>query len=117
MNFITLENTEKFDDFYNGSALTFAGMLPEEAQLYVDYFKENGAVVDEEIDGYIYNGEQMNTRYHLTGDNAYPSDIHFLTIPLKAFKTNVALLRMGIGGRWFDDIVDNNVRTEHEKNG
>lgn len=115
MNFITLETTDKFDDFYKGSALTIAGMLPEEAQLYVDYFKENDVDVDEAIDGYIYTGKQINEKYHLTGENAYPVDIHFLTIPLKAFKTNVALLRMGIGGRWFDDIIDNKVRTEHEK--
>ena len=116
MNFITLETTDKFDDFYKDSALTIAGMLPEEAQLYVNYFKENGVDVDEVIDGYIYTGKQMNEKYHLIDENAYPDDIHFLTIPLKAFKTNIALLRMGIGGRWFDDIVANKVKTECEKN-
>ena len=117
MKFITLETTEKFDEFYKGSDLTFAGMLPEEAQLYVDYFKENGAEVNEEVDGYIYTGKMMNEKYNLSGDTAFPEDLHFLTIPLQAFDLAVVtLLRMGLGGRWFDDIVDNKLGEQNEKN-
>jgi len=56
----------------------------------------------------------MNMYYNLKGDVAYQADLHFLIIPLKAFKDGqfgeLALLRLQIGGRWFDDIVDNNER-------
>jgi hypothetical protein len=108
MKFVTLETTEKFDEFYKGSSLTFVGMFPEEAQLYVDYFKENGAAINEEVDGYIYTGKMINEKYNLSGEGAFSEDIHFLTIPLQAFDSATAItLRFGIGGRWFDDVVDN----------
>lgn len=107
MKFITLENSDKFNEFYEKSALTFVGMIPEEAQLYVDYFKENNVTVNEEIDGYIYTGKMMNEKYHLTGENAYPEDLHILTIPTEAFDPGVCTVRFGLAGRWFDDIVDN----------
>ena len=114
MKFVTLTDDQaksKFEEFYEGSMLTFAGMVPEEAQLYVDYFKDF-TTVDESVDGYIYTGKAMNTYYHLRGKKRYPEDLHFLTIPLKAFKEcgKIAIPRFQIGGRWFDDIVDNNRR-------
>lgn len=114
MEFITLTDDqakEKFEEFYNGSALTISGMIPEEAQLYVDYFGEHTGI-KEGVAGYIYTGKVMNDHYNLSGDNRYPDDIHFLTIPNEAFENAMAIAipRFQVGGRWFDDIVDNNAR-------
>lgn len=114
MEFITLTDDqakEKFEEFYNDSALTISGMIPEEAQLYVDYFGEHTGI-KEGVPGYIYSGKAINDHYNLIGDNKYPDDLHFLTIPSDAFENVMAIVtsRFQVGGRWFDDIVDNNAR-------
>ena len=111
MNFVKLENSDKFEEFENGSALTFTGIIPEEAQEYVDYFKDYSEV-DETVDAYIFEGKLMNEHYNLAGNVRYKNDLHFLVVPLDAFKNveKVALERFQIGGRWFDDIVANNAR-------
>ena len=59
---------------------------------------------------YIYLGSQVNDYYRLTGDNAYPKDLNFLTIK------NYYGKKLQVGARWFDDIVDNNLRRERLKN-
>ena len=49
----------------------------------------------------------MNDKYNLTDNNAYKEDLTIVSVidinPLK-----IALKRFSVGGRWFDDIVDNN---------
>lgn len=114
MEFITLADDqvqEKFKEFYSNSDLTISGMIPDEAQLYVDYLKEHTGI-REDVAGYIYTGKAMNDHYNLSGDNRYPDDIHFLTIPNVAFESimAIAIPRLQVGGRWFSDIVDNNAR-------
>lgn len=116
MKFLTIEDTqvaEKFQEFYEGCALTFEGMVPEEAKLYVDFFR-NITTVDDSVDGYIVRGAQMNREYHLHGTNAYSDDLNILVLPLEMFASvsRIAIPRMEIGGRWFSDIVDNNARRE-----
>lgn len=105
---------DKFPEFYKGSALTFTGIICEEAPLYLNFLKENGIEIDEKVTCYFTEGRYMNMYYDLKGDVAYPDNLHFLIIPLKAFKDGqigkLALLRLQVDGRWFDDIVDNNER-------
>lgn len=105
---------DKFPEFYKGSALTFTGIVCEEAPLYLNFFKEKGIEIDEKVTCYLTEGRYMNMYYNLKGNVAYQDDLHFLIIPLKVFKDGqigkLALLRLQIGGRWFDDIVDNNKR-------
>ena len=114
MKFVTLTDDqakEKFESFYNNSDLTISGMIPEEAQLYVDYFKDHTGV-KEDATSYIYSGKAVNDYYNLSGDNRYPDDLHFFTIPNESFESIAAITipRFQVGGRWFDDIVDNNAR-------
>ena len=52
-----------------------------------------------------------------TGSNAYPEDLTFVSIPLSMFKNirKLAMLKLQLGARWLDDIVDNNARRELEE--
>ena len=59
---------------------------------------------------YWFNGDVMNKHCHLTGSNAYPDDLTFLCIP--DFYNPMFKLR--VGARWFDDILDNNLRRQRE---
>ena len=70
-------------------------------------------------DVYVIEGNLMNREYNLTGDNAYPeTDCTILCIKLDDMERPMAvtLPRFAVGGRWFDDVVDNNARREAEKN-
>ncbi len=111
---LTDENYEaKLDELYEGSALTFEGIVPKEAPLWIGSFK-GVTPIKENITAYLFSGKMMNDKYGLTGDNAYQDDLNILSIPLDAFEKigEVAFARLQIGGRWFDDIVDNNKRRE-----
>lgn len=63
-----------------------------------------------------FTGADMNNVYGLTGDNAYQPDLHFLAFRLeKDMNINkLAFLKLRLGDRWFNDIVDNNLR--HQEN-
>lgn len=100
-----------FEEFYGDSSLTFIGVIPEEAHLYRDWF-EKYTTVDKTKPCYLYTGKMMNDYYGLTGRNAYPDDLHIITFKLNTFESigKIAVPRFQIGGRWFDDIVENNRR-------
>jgi len=120
MKFLKLtkpEAIDKLDFLERNSALTFEGMIPEEAHLYVDFLRDF-TEVDDSVDAYIIKGAAMNEKYGLIGKNAYPKNLNFLIVPLRAFKdvAKIALPRMQIGGRWLDDIVDNNAIRNKEEN-
>ncbi len=54
----------------------------------------------------------MNKVYHLTGDNAYKDSLNILCIKLSDLSNVAAIVipRFEIGGRWYDDVVNNNAR-------
>ena len=68
----------------------------------------------ETFEFYTWKGELMNQIYQLIGANAYPEDLTFVSIPLNMFKNigKLAILKLQLGARWLDDIVDNNARRE-----
>lgn len=112
-----LDGKDKFEFFYEDWSLTVPGVPTGEEKYVVEILNLMGGKIDEdEVEVYTYTGKDMNEYYHLTGDNAYPDDLHFVTIPLKFMDANaIAIPRFKIGGRWFTDIVDNNARREEEK--
>lgn len=67
---------------------------------------------------YVWEGQQFNELYGLTGDNAYPDDLTFVAIPLNAWKPGqqgkLALTKMKYGARWLYDIVANNAVRQEE---
>jgi hypothetical protein len=106
---------EHLDEFFNTSAFTFEGIDITDKFSNSRLAKsicDNGYKEDEVL-GYWFTGKEMNEKYHLTGDNAYPDDLTFLVIP----KFYNPMYKLMCGARWFDDIVDNNLRREMEKAG
>lgn len=95
----------KFHDLYDASIFTWEGMSADEKNLE--------AICDElklvNPSFIIWNGKQMNTCYGLTGMNAYIDDLTFVAI--EHYYDPIAKLRYG--ARWFDDIVDNNMRRQN----
>ena len=108
----------KIRELENGSAFTWEGLsgLENDKETIVNSFKEEKVLADvETFEFYTWKGELMNQIYQLTGSNAYPEDLTFVSIPLSMFNNNIgklALVKFQLGARWLDDIVDNNARRE-----
>lgn len=96
------EMKKQFKEFYDDAIFTWEGMSIDD---------DNLKAIVKELDlknptFYIYSGRQMNGVYRLSGHNAYPSSLTFLSI--KDYYNPMMKLR--VGARWFNDIVDNNRR-------
>jgi hypothetical protein len=97
-----------------GSALTLEGLAEDSIPDFMNWVKEH-TPMKREI-AYIIKGKTMNDVYMLTGNNKYPDDCTIVSIKLEDMEdfNAVVIPRFEIGARWFDDIVDNNVRRESE---
>lgn len=120
MNKIEVTERKTLDELYAGSAFTMEGFAPEDENLemLLDWIKGLTEVKDETF--YIVSGATMNRAYGLTGTNAYPDEnSHLVCMKLDAMVSpdKITMPRFAIGGRWFDDVVDNNARREAEKSG
>jgi hypothetical protein len=109
MKVIKLINEKELDKLYETSCFTWEGMSDTEENLAAieSAIRENG-YDEEECVFYTYKGKLMNKSYELHGDNAYPDDLTFVSIP----KFYNPIFKINYGARWFDDIVDNNERRE-----
>ena len=107
-------DSDKLDEFYNDSSLTFEGCTTDKDNIdyLYNWLKELGCIKEENgpLAIYTYKGSLMNDKYQLTGRNKYPADLNMITVMLKDINFNgkLPLARMELGGRWFDDIVENN---------
>ena len=120
MNKIKVNDRATLDALYNNSALTFEGVAAsdENVKAVLTWVKNYTPLKREDV--YVIEGSLMNREYGLTGDNAYPeTDCTILCIKLDDMEKPMAvtLPRFTVGGRWFDDVVDNNARREAEMNG
>ena len=120
MNKIQVTDRATLDELYKDSAFTIEGFAPNDENLgeLAEWVKRLTAFKREDF--YIIEGKTMNRVYHLTGNNAYPmTDCTLVCIKLSDLEKPLALTipRFQIGGRWFDDVVDNNAHREAEKNG
>lgn len=109
-------NKSELNALYNESALTWEGLLADDEGLKAvkNWLEEHDAILDNtEPTAHIIKGELMNEVYGLKGNNAYPNDLTILSIT-GIDQMKVALRRFQVGGRWFDDIVDNNARREED---
>lgn len=100
---------------YEGSYYTITGVGGDAEEWktgYADMLREQG--IGEITGEWIsFTGKDMNETYHLTGDNRYPDDLHFLAFPLDGLDAGkLAMFKLQMQDRWFDDIVDNNARRE-----
>lgn len=114
MKKINVFTQEQLDELYNQSALTWEGLTTDEDNLeaVMDWLVNLGAIIDgKEPIFHIITGRLMNKAYGLRGKNKYPNDLTIVSVT-NINQTKIALARFGVGGRWFDDIVDNNARRE-----
>ena len=113
-------DSEKLDEFYNDSSLTFEGCTTDKENLdyLYNWLKELNAIKGTLLPIYTYKGSLMNEKYGLTGSNAYPNDLNFITVKLSDinFTNELVFKRFELGGRWFDDIVDNNKHRQDRTN-
>lgn len=109
-------DSDKISELEKGSAFTWEGLNSDDESLSqaVDFFTENTKGFKVPCDIYWWSGEEFNDKYQLTGDNRYPNDLTFVSIPLNMWSEmgNLPMVKFQVGARWLDDIVDNNARRE-----
>lgn len=120
MNKIQVTDRKTLDELYKESAFTIEGLSSDDKSLgqLAEWVKHLTEFKREDF--YIIEGKTMNREYNLTGTNAYPeTDCTLVCIKLSDLEKPLALTipRFQVGGRWFDDICDNNSRREAEKSG
>ena len=114
MKIIHVTTKKELDALYNQSALTWEGLSSDEANLDAvkDWLNEHRAIIEgTEPTFHMITGELMNTQYELSGTNAYDDDLTLIAVT-DINQMAIVLPRFEVGGRWFDDIVDNNARRE-----
>lgn len=115
---IEVTTKEKLNELYNSSALTFIGVSEEEKSLsdMVKWLKEKSEISNP-LPVHIIKGKVMNENYKLTGSNAYRNDLTLIAIKTENIKNigAMAIARFEVDGKWFDDIVDNNLDREKSK--
>lgn len=101
-----------------GSALTFEGFALDDDDLdfLIEWLGSHNCSLKEPVI-YLTKGATMNEIYNLTGSNRYPDDLNIVSIDLKNITNsmNIVMARFALGGRWLDDVIENNVRREEEK--
>lgn len=117
MKTIYVSSKTELDALYNESALTWEGLTTDEENLndVKNWLSANGAIIEgKEPIFHIITGELMNDTYGLTDTNAYDDELAIVSVT-NINSMAVCLARFSVGGRWFDDIVDNNARREKSK--
>lgn len=114
MNVEIIECKSKEDIERLGSALTWEGMDMSAESLDWLFGWVEGLTKTKRRRLYLTKGATMNRLYGLTGDNAYPDDLNIVSIMLDDMEdwNAVVLPRFQVGGRWMDDIVQNNISRE-----
>lgn len=110
---IYVEDKEILDRLYKEWALTIEGMPPCLLPLYMDFLETRTKVYRKRV--YIIMGSTMNKIYGLTGWNAYRDDFPLVSISREDVNQNevgIDVDRSVVGARFFNDIVDNNLRIE-----
>ena len=108
----------KFDYLYNKEAMCAEGLAKcdsdETASFFVNYIsKWEGC--PKKINFYYCKGKDLNSYYHLTGDNKYPDDLGIFFIDWSNFGKSFSPSEHKGSFRWFSDVVDNNARREIRK--
>lgn len=106
-----------FERMYEGSWYTIVGCggdLEDWKKCYQGLLDQYG--IGKITEWEDFTGAEMNARYHLTGNNRYSEDLHFLAFSLEGLNIGkLAIMKLQYGDRWFDDIVDNNLHREADE--
>lgn len=108
-----------FDTMYDGSYYTIigcGGSLQEWVDGYNKLLQENG--IGTPRFWVTFTGKDINDYYNFQGDNRFQDNINFLTFPLEGMNTGkLAMFKLRMEDRWFDDLVDNSTRKGYESSG
>lgn len=120
MKVIKVTTTEQLKELYDDSALTIEGLKADKENLtgLIDWVKSHTNAPLKRNVVYTIEGKVMNRKYGLTGDNAYPDEnCTIVCIKLADIRNweKIVTARFQIGGRWFDDVVNNNADREERK--
>lgn len=111
MEIIRVNSREELDFLYEDNALTVVGLCEESIPDLINILKENTTVHRERV--FITSGKLMNEQYGLTGRNAYNDNLNIVCVSLEDFDVEPMILkRFNFGGRWFNDIIDNNAQRQ-----
>jgi hypothetical protein len=114
MNIINVTTKEQLNILYNQSALTWEGLASDEGNLNAvrNWLNEHGAILEgKKPTFHIITGDFMNVQYGLSGNNAYPDDCTLVSVT-DIDQMKIVIPRFEVGGRWFDDVVNNNAMRE-----
>lgn len=114
MKLVDVTDRAGLDALYKDSALTFEGITRDSIPDVVNWVKRYTRFKNEE-EVFVVSGKTMNDFYGLTGINQYVTHLNIVCIKLANLvePMKLALPRFRVGGRWFDDVVDNNARREN----
>lgn len=72
--------------------------------------KDQGVLKEQEIEIHVIPGSLMNEVYGLIGENRYKDGLNIVCVKLHHFNDigRLAVIKLQVGARWFNDIVDNN---------
>lgn len=106
-----------FKDFislYNDNALTIEGLVPASIEEWFNVLLTQTEFKSETVTYYVTSGAIMNKYLGLSGTNSYPDDLMIVSFKLKSMVNPMAtaIPRFNYGGRWYNDIVDNNLFRE-----
>jgi len=99
-------------ELVGGSALTIEGLAESSIDDFLDWIEEHTKLKARRA--YVTKGSLANSEWGLTGDNAYRDDLNIVSVKLDDMEDckKVIMPRFQVGGRWMDDIKDNNIRRE-----
>ena len=105
---------EQIEELRNQSALTMEGLTADEENLnaFENWIKQYTPT--DKIVFHIISGKLMSDSYHLTGSNRYPNDLQIVSVT-GINQGPIMIPRFQIGGRWLDDIIDNNIAREKDR--
>lgn len=117
INRIKVTTRKQLDKLYNCSALIVIGLQDSDEELKAfGKWIQCRSKISQPLPIYIIKGKTMNEEYGLTKENAYPEEINLISVDLNDIEmgSKIILERFSIGGRWFDDIVNNNKWKQNE---
>ncbi len=104
---------------YKGSYYTIIGAggdLQEWVDGYNKMLEEQG--IGKPQAWFKATGAQVNKEFGLTGNEAFKARLIILFFPLDDLDIGrLAVFKLKMGDRWFDDIIDNSLRRQREAAG
>ena len=116
-------SSSDLDRFYKNSDFCIEGLNMsdiKDKQPLINFWnklKMEGWNIPETVEVWICDGKLMDSKYDLSGTNAYQDNFHFSFFSLEYGKRHgeydCAALKLRLGARYFNDVVDNNEYREY----